>query len=303
MLTLTKVTVPSCTIEGHAFENTSLDALLLTSDSVVSTLETDGLINTPIQGGVGGVYVPTDMVAIYKADPDWSNYYIYPISSYPVTDFGTISDSWAEIFAAEDNGTYKTKYSIGDTKQLSVNGKNIYMQIVAFDTDVLASGTGTAKITWIAKGFAETHRMNATNTNTDGWPASEMRSWLRETLLPTIDSTVRNRIVEVTKTYYDYTTTSTLSTSDTIWLPSYREIFGNSTNSTNYELSGVDYTSFFTDNNSKIKYNITSGSISNWYLRSANSSSATNFRYVISTGSSSISSASYTSGVCPGFCT
>lgn len=288
------------TIAASAFNGLSkLDTLIIRSTSVSTLANTNALTGTKIASSLGAIYVPANLVSMYKSATNWSTYanQIYSIEDYPVTDFSTISDSWAEIFAAEENGTYTTKYSIGDTKLLSVNGNDVYMQIVAFDKDVLADGSGTAPITWVAKGLAMTHNMNSSSVTTDGWSASAMRTWLRDTILGTIDSTVTSKIKEVTKTYYDVTTSSTLSVTDNIWIPSAREIFGGSS----YEDSGVDYTSFFNSANARIKYNTTNGSAANWWLRSA--SNATSFRTVYNSGSVTYTGASGSLGVALGFCT
>lgn len=288
------------TIAASAFNGLSkLDTLIIRSTSVSTLANTNALTGTKIASSLGAIYVPANLVSMYKSATNWSTYanQIYSIEDYPVTDFSTISDSWAEIFAAEENGTYTTKYSIGDTKLLSVNGNDVYMQIVAFDKDVLADGSGTAPITWVAKGLAMTHNMNSSSVTTDGWSASAMRTWLRDTILGTIDSTVTSKIKEVTKTYYDVTTSSTLSVTDNIWIPSAREIFGGSS----YEDSGVDYTSFFNSANARIKYNTTNGSAANWWLRSA--SNATSFRTVYNSGSVTYTGASGSIGVALGFCT
>ena len=51
------------------------------------------------------------------------------------------------------------------------------MQIVAFNADEKSDGTGNAKISWMMRDLLNaTHRMNATDTNKNGWPATEMRS-------------------------------------------------------------------------------------------------------------------------------
>lgn len=207
----------------------------------------------------------------------------------------TIEDSWETILS---NPNYATDYSIGDTKMLSINGTNHLMQIVAFDSDAKTSG-GTAKITWLEKDLFTTHRMNATDTNEDGWPATEMRSWLRETVLPTIPSEVRSHIVEVNKTYYDYNGGSgvTNTQADTIWLPSAKEMFGG----TSYESSGVDYTTLFNSASARIKK--LNGTTNYYWLRSAYSGDSSYFRNVSSIGSVNYYSASYAYGVCVGFCT
>lgn len=302
MTTLTSVTTAATKIEAAAFYGCSnLNYLYLTSSTVCALDNTSAFAGVPIAAGLGIIYVPDNLVSTYKSATNWSMFAdaIHSINDYPVTSFDTISDTWAEIIANVTNGTYSTKYNIGDTKLLSINNKDVYMQIAAFDTDTLASGSGAAAITWIAKGFAETHGMNASNDTTGGWASSEMRSWLSGTVLPTIDSTVRNAMKAVTKTYYDYGTTSTLSTSDTLWIPSLYEV---NYSATPIEGSGVKYSALFTNNNvSRIKYNTSNKSASYWWLRSAYNS--TNFRTINTSGAaSSPNSASYSNGVVFGFC-
>ena len=115
--------------------------------------------------------------------------------------------------------------------------------------------------------------MNNANTNANGWPVTELRTWLGDTILPTIDATIRSNIKTVSKTSYDKTTSADLTSDETIWLPSAREVFGGNT----YEQSGPIYSGLFTNATTRIK-NV------NWWLRSASSSSAINFRYVSVSG-------------------
>lgn len=82
----------------------------------------------------------------------------------------TITDSWDEIIAAVSDGTYSTKYSVGDTKILDVGTEgSVCMQIAAFDADTLADGSGKAPISWISEQVLMTsHIMNpALVTNYD----------------------------------------------------------------------------------------------------------------------------------------
>ena len=171
------------------------------------------------------------------------------------------------------------------------------MQIVGFDTDNITSG-GKAKISWLMRDLLNvTHRMKATYDNTNGWPATEMRTWLRDTILPTIDSSIRSHIVDIDKTYYDYTDKTTEISSDNIWLASAREIFGD----TSYESSGVDYTTLFKDATSRIKKR--SGSAQRYQLRPADSSYSNSFRDVQYNGNGGSYAAGSANGVCLGFCT
>lgn len=69
----------------------------------------------------------------------------------------TITDSWEEIFAAIEDGSYTTKYAMGDTKKISLGSEGtIAMQIAAFNVDNLADGSGTALITWIGQQLLKT---------------------------------------------------------------------------------------------------------------------------------------------------
>ena len=280
-------------LSSNRFNGANSLCHLILRSTTMCTLTTNALTGTAIAAGIGWIYVPTDLVATYKAASNWSNYasQIVDISEYPkALQDETISDSWSTIFANEDNGTYKTVYSLGDIKYMYLNGTPMPMQIVAFDED-------TSKISWVCKSILDTHNMNPTGDTTGGWASSNMRAWLRETIYPMIDSTIRNRIVAVTKNYYDAKTSSRLTISDTVWIPSEYEIFG----TTSYENSGTLYTGVFTDATSRIKKYGLNGSADYWWLRSADCGA--NFRYVSSSGFANNHGAFNAFGGVLGFCT
>ena len=284
----------------------ALESLIIRSSTVSTLRATSALVGSKIAMGLGGIYVPTELVSSYKTATNWKAFAanIYPISEYPRTDYSTISDTWEQIFAAEADGTYNTKYKVGDTKSLEINGKTVYMQIAAINSDVLSDGSGNAKITWLCKNLYTSHVMNTPASTTGGWASCGMRSYLTDTVLPLIPATVRDMIKAVDKTYYDNGTTSTLTTSDSIWIPSTREICftGNSLK----ETSGVQYSALFTANATstanatRIKYS-EYGNASAWWLRSADNN--VNYFYVNSSGSSNYTSSSGSNGVVFGFCT
>lgn len=214
---------------------------------------------------------------------------------------------WTALFVAMDNDTYATKYSVGDLIPLDLGDEGaINMQIVAFDMDDLADGSGKAKVSLISKELLNTsHRMNAylsgSSTNgyvegtgsIGGWEKSEMRSYMKETLKPLIPEAVRSRIATVTKTQpaYDTTDTSvTQTTQDDVWVPSHDEL---------YSSSGL-YRSVFPDNASRIKRKSGSTSAAFWWLRSADSPYS--FRYVNPDGDWSYNYAISSYGVALGFC-
>ena len=289
------------TINTYAFNGCSkLNAVIIRSDTVATLSGTNAISGTLIAMGLGGIYVPDDLVDTYKAATNWATYAanIYPISAYPVTDYSTITDSWDEILAAINDGTYTTKYSVGNTKLMTINGSDVYVQLVAMDADPLADGSGnTAPTSWVVKYRLTTHVMNSTSTNADGWAACEMRSWLRETAITWLPESIRSAIKEVTKTYYDYTTKSTLSIADTVWIPSAREVFGG----TSYATSGSDYTAVYSSAENRIRYDL-SGNAVKWGLRSAYSKNGAAFRYVSDSGRISYNYSNNSFGVLLGFC-
>ena len=215
---------------------------------------------------------------------------------------GTISDSWEEIIAAGEDGTYIDKYQIGDTKELDLGEEGVIeMELVAFDADELADGSGKAHMTWIAKDLLNTeHFMNEEDTNEGGWPASDMRAWLRDSILPLFPETVRSNIREVKKYSYSYSDNGTISSSDTIWIPSRREMFG-ADNA--FEDEGPEYLTAFPDDASRQKQHIGVSEPSRWWLRSASLGSAGDFNLVTYDGFDWIGNgALIVYGVVVGFC-
>ena len=260
--------------------------------------------NALITSGLGWVYVDSNLVDSYKNETNWVTIadQIVSLDEYPKALSGeTITDSWDEIFQAESDGSYKTKYSVGDTKYLVIGGTYVLMQIIAFDRDILSSDhASTAKITWLAKGVSFQFSMNFENVTEGGWADCECRKFLSDTIYEQIPENVRNRILAVDKTYTATSSSSSTATvSDKLWIPSAREMFGGSS----YENSGVDYTDFFIGNSDRLKYNglSTYNNASYWYLRSVYGSIA--FRYVNYIGSVGSTTASTHYGVVLGFCT
>ena len=206
----------------------------------------------------------------------------------------TISDSWEEIIAAGEDGSYAEKYHIGDTKELDLRGEGIiHMKLAAMDADELADGSGKASMTWIAEELINSKHRRNPRENSTGWPESDMRWWLQESILPLLPDNLRSNIKEVTKYSYVYKNADPLSSKDTIWIPSVREVFGND----DWENKGPEYTSVFSDNESRVKF-LASGA-SWWWLRTARGSE---FNYVYTNGSTNHGAAHITGGVAIGFC-
>ena len=212
-----------------------------------------------------------------------------------------ITDSWDQILASLDNGTYTTKYKLGNYKPLDLGTEGtVNMQIVAIDTDVAANGTGTAPLTFVAKELLNaSKRMNPTmQTGTEGtgaiggWEKSEMRRYLNETIKPLIPANILSHIIAVTKTQPAYDTSETQftqTTTDDIWIPSRDEVWSNGT-----------YSAVFNSNDARKKYKVGATSASGWWTRTAGIS--INFICMSNGGSLSSSTASSASYIALSFC-
>lgn len=207
-----------------------------------------------------------------------------------------IADDWDTILARSAAGTASQYYYVGQYKPIDLGTEGVInMQIAAFDTDDKADGNGKAGITWIGKELLATdHNMNATNTNSGGWEATEMRSYLKNTIKPLIPSNVRNTIVNVTKKS-DLAMGSQTTTED-VWIPSYKEVLDSGE-------GAYYYSALFPDAASRKKHKAGSTSDTNWWLRSAYTNNSSQFRRVVIDGNGNTSFASSTSGVALSFCT
>lgn len=265
----------------YAFDHCSaIEALILRSKTmctlganVKSVFESSNISN-----GMGYIYVPADLVETYKADANWSACadQIRAIEDYPeVCDLY----SWAAVAKNIEDGTYKSVYKIGDTVPVNMGGQGtINMQIVAFDVDTLADGSGKAAISWIGKELLKTtKRMNPARTGTSGaynegtgtiggWEKSELRAYLNNTIKPLIPADVASMIRSVKKTHDSYNTAGskvTQTVEEEVWIPAYGGELSN----------GGIYNSWFQDKTNTIKCAAGSSSVLQWWTRSANGSS------------------------------
>ena len=101
-------------------------------------------------------------------------------------------------------------------------------------------------------------------SSSGGWPKSLMRTELREQVYPLIPEIIRNSIKEVTKTYF---AGSTYSSTDTVFIPSIREIITSSAGS--MEGSGPRYLSIFTQGSKNIRHKLNNNTATGWWTRTA----------------------------------
>lgn len=284
-----------------------LTQLILRSDEMC-TLSSELTVSiSPLRKGIGWIYVPNALLNDYKKAEHWSDFadHIVSIDEYPkALQDETIEDSWEEIFASIDNGSYINKYDIGHIKYVNVGGTWLAMEIAAIDKDILPNGN-VAPITWISREILQDCIYDRPSNRSSSWATSDVRSFLRNKIYPLIDPVVRNRILEVTKVTNNGSTAT--NTTETVWIPSYREMIGDV--SVAYcEQSGVDYVNTYSTSDRRMKKNgpaLTYGS--DYLLRTAQGDSLQSgsiyIRAVASNGYQTTSSSTGRSGLVIGFCT
>lgn len=202
--------------------------------------------------------------------------------------------------AISGNGSwidYTLEHSSGDTITVvasyskdssgNSNGDTSYVKFSSTGTITVSADITNIEIKTVS-GYQES------TGSIGGWEKTEMRTYLKNTILPLIPELVRNNIVEVKKTQPAYNTSgssfSQTSTED-VWLPSYTEVYG----------SSCTYKALFPDSTSRIKYESGSTSASWWWLRSAGSTGI--FYYINSSGNGYNGIAGKTGALALGFCT
>lgn len=210
-------------------------------------------------------------------------------------------NSWAQIAAVAAAGNAENYWKVGDELDVVVNGETLTFQIYGFNHDNLTGG-GKAGITFGMKNLmAETRQMNSTNTNAGSFTGSAMYDWLQNTLYPALPEDLKAAIKAVDKKTSAGSQSTTINTeSMKLFLFSEAECFS----ATTYSAAGEgEVYPIFTDNASRIKKLANgAGSANAWWERSPIASYSAGFCGVNSGGGAGISNASYSRGVCFGFC-
>ena len=231
------------------------------------------------------------------------------------------SDENAAIEVAKKYHLATTEGKLDGTQTKSVtlsNGTQTAVQIAGFAHDEKADG-GKAGITFIFKDCIGEHDMNSTDTNAGGWEASQMRSYLNSEGLNLLPSDLKQKVVSVNKLTNNAGQTQDVSsvtkTADQLWLFSAIELCGDTRSlwSTQAYIDiqnaeGIEYKLFRdvnvnpTGSNSILEKTL-NGQLSYWWERSPDPSGSYGFKDVFSDCNPyNARIASYSSGVCPGFC-
>lgn len=249
------------------------------------------------------------------------------------------NNDWDTISEISDAGTGANYWSVGDRKQVTLNGTmsrlslsnySTYAFIIGFNHNSSREGNNRihfqigktalsgGKDICLVSGYNDDSDfyMNTSSTNSGGWEDSYMRNNILGTsktsysgrFIGVLPSALRNALKSVTK-YTDNTGNSSTSsgavtaTTDYAFLLSEYEVFGSCTYSNSNEANRQQQYAYYAAGNSKVKYNHSStGSAVSWWLRSPYRSDSTYFVFVYGNGGVSGNIASYSLGVAPGFC-
>ena len=140
------------------------------------------------------------------------------------------SDSWMTIAKAVKSGNI-SKYNVGNTKTVNLGtyGTHI-LRIANMSTPSECSTTGFSQT---ACGFVlefadiiTTHKMNDTQTNVGGWPATSMRTFVNNDIYNSLPSELKNAIIDTTVvSSHGSGDTSNFTSTDKLYLLAPKEIY------------------------------------------------------------------------------
>ena len=248
------------------------------------------------------------------------------------------TSSWEEIRAISDAGQGENYWSIGDCKEITLNGImgklslssfTTYAFIIGFNHNAALEGnnrihfqigktalSGGTDICLVS-GYSDDSDffMNTSNTSAGGWKSSYMRTNIlgtnlsnyAGTLIGVLPASLRAVLKSVTK-YTNNTGDSApasaiTATTDYVFLLSEYEVFGKISSANPYEESKQSQYAYYSAGNSKVKYkHDATTTAAHWWLRSPYTIEPASFVSVTTSGEANINAANLSLGVAPGFC-
>ena len=243
--------------------------------------------------------------------------------------------TWAQIKSVADKSQGPNYWSVGDTKQITMNGKvsdgltlnnySTWVYIIGFNHNSAVEGNGIAfggfktaqtsgtDVALCDRGYnsrknsGQWFNMNNSATNSGGWSSSRMRS----TTLPLVKSALPSDLQAVLKTttiYSDNTgggsnvASYVTATQDDIYLLAEFEIFGARNYANSAERNHQQQYSYYVAGNSKTKYrhdNTATAVI--WWGRAVVATTADGFYAVRTNGTADYAYARYSGGLAVAF--
>ena len=225
-------------------------------------------------------------------------------------------DSWSTIAANVKSGN-TSKYNVGDTKEVDLGDLGTHTVRISNMSECTNGETSETACGFVVE-FADIiieQKFNSLDTNVGGWKDSELRTYINGTIYNLLPSELQNVIVP-TKVISGHGNTSgetNFETQDKLYLLSAHEIWEDGEdennrigeNDTSYSNTRqLDYYKnqrVTTDSYDRKTIKEYKESDNSWWLRSADSSDASAFLYVIFNGSWDSSWPSDLYGISPAF--
>lgn len=230
--------------------------------------------------------------------------------------------TWDYIQQAAQDGTASDLWSVGDRKEITLNGTcesrtfdnyKVYAYILGFNHNAELEGDKT--ITFQI-GFNDltdgvhialmSYKMKSSNDNTGGWERSRIRTTTIPAFISCLPSDLQNALKAVNK----YTNNSGQSsyendvtaTQDKVFLLSEYEAAASSNYANPYEKNKQAQYDYYKNGNSRVMYNDMSlVSSANWWLRSPYHIYMDSYVYIHSAGSVNYTTAANSYGFAPAF--
>lgn len=212
--------------------------------------------------------------------------------------------SWAEIDEIGQSGLAQQMFSVGDTKDISVSGETLTMEIYGFNHDDLQNG-GKAPYTFGMKNLmANMRQMNEMSTNTGSFGGSDMYDYLKNQVFQNFPQELKSRVKKVNKrTSRGNESVEIRIDAMQIFLFSVNEVEGTQIGEWVSNDEGSRYPGFSSNGSRMKKLSNGTGDAQMWWLRSPRLDDSGVFCSVSSGGYIMRSnSASTSGGVCFGFC-
>ncbi len=224
-------------------------------------------------------------------------------------------DDWKTVIEAVKAGKADELYKVGDTKTIDLKGLGTYtvrVSNMSKPDECLREDFSQTTCGFVVE-FAEVignYQMNNYRNNTGGWPNSQMRKYLNETIYEALPDDLKNSIIDtraVSAPYKNDNGNKNFVSIDKIYLLDEKEIFGdtfdkNILKSYNYERQLDFYlNNGVTVNNFGLALKNLNGSPMWYWLRSAYYNKGANFYTVDWDGSWNDALATDLAGVAPAF--
>ena len=221
-------------------------------------------------------------------------------------------DTWETIQKAVQTDNTNL-YNIGDTKSINLGEFGTHTLRVANKSECTNGETSETACGFVVE-FADiitSQKMNSTDTNVGGWPASEARAYINSTILSALPSDLQN-VITTTKVISGHGSTTgetNFTSTDKLYLLSTKEVWGETKYDTvNTETKQLDYYK-----NLGVTLENTTGAVKQyseyhynegkyfWWLRTACSSNNVYFMDIIDNGTWNDPYLYYSRGISPAF--